>query len=187
MPRPPRRVAVVGSPGSGKTRFARQLAKRTGLPLHHLDDHYWWEGWRPTPEAEWPDVVAQLAARPCWIIDGNYAATLGPRVGTADAIVLFDLPPVTCIAGIVRRSVQIAVGRTEDLPRRVREGPGRPAATHDLSALLALVLSFRRSTLPDVWRVIEESAPDVWLVRVQSRDHANEALRGLANAAIVNT
>ena len=35
------RVLVDGLMGSGKSTFARALAARTGLPLIHLDVHYW--------------------------------------------------------------------------------------------------------------------------------------------------
>ena len=45
-----RRVLVDGMMGSGKSTFARALSAKTGLPLIHLDSHYWKPGWygRPT-------------------------------------------------------------------------------------------------------------------------------------------
>src|SRR5689334_13741303 len=46
-----RRVLVDGMMGSGKSTFARALAARTGLPLIHLDLHYWKPGWvRPSDD-----------------------------------------------------------------------------------------------------------------------------------------
>ena len=35
------RAIVIGCPGGGKSTFARALAEKTGLPLHHLDMMYW--------------------------------------------------------------------------------------------------------------------------------------------------
>jgi len=35
-----KRVLVIGSPGSGKSTLAAELARRTGLPLIHLDQKY---------------------------------------------------------------------------------------------------------------------------------------------------
>ena len=32
-----RKIIVIGSPGAGKSTFARRLRDMTGLPLHYLD------------------------------------------------------------------------------------------------------------------------------------------------------
>ena len=37
------RILVIGCPGSGKTRLARQLSEKLGLPVVHLD-RLWWTG-----------------------------------------------------------------------------------------------------------------------------------------------
>ncbi|MEO9901595.1 isopentenyl transferase family protein [Nisaea sp.] len=45
------RVLILGCPGAGKSTAARSLAKITGLPVIHLDRHYWEPGWvRPGPD-----------------------------------------------------------------------------------------------------------------------------------------
>ncbi len=31
------KIIVIGSPGAGKSTFARKLRDKTGLPLHYLD------------------------------------------------------------------------------------------------------------------------------------------------------
>lgn len=41
MLRHKRRVLVIGCAGAGKTTFATELARITGLPLIYLDRHYW--------------------------------------------------------------------------------------------------------------------------------------------------
>lgn len=187
MSRGVERILVIGSPGSGKTVFARALAQRTGLPLEHLDDHYWWEGWRRTPEPQWRAVVADLAAAPRWIIDGNYAPTLEQRLARADAIVLFDLHPLTCLRGLAARTLRIARGHPEQLPRRVREGPlPLPAASGDLLELVALTVGFRRRTRPAMLRQIDRAAPAAWLLAIRRRGDAQAVLRAL-EAAVVAT
>ena len=48
-----RRVLVTGMAGSGKSAFSRLLAAKTGLPIIHLDLHFWKPGWVAPSEGEW--------------------------------------------------------------------------------------------------------------------------------------
>ncbi len=100
------RVLVIGSGGSGKTTLARTVAQRLGLPLIHLDAHYWRPGWTPTPREEWQRVVEELLARPRWVMDGNYGGTLDMRLAACDAVVFLDLPRRVCLWRILKRRVR---------------------------------------------------------------------------------
>lgn len=97
------RVAIVGPGGAGKSTFARALGARTGLPVIHLDEHFWHPGWQPTPQDEWRAVQADLLRGPSWIADGNYGGTLDVRFRRADTVIVFALPRLRCIAGALRR------------------------------------------------------------------------------------
>ena len=98
-----RRVLVIGSPGSGKSTLAIQLARRTGLPLIHLDFEHWRSGWVEPPKDEWRARVAELVAGEEWIIDGNYGGTMDMRLARADTIVDLELPPWLCVWRILCR------------------------------------------------------------------------------------
>jgi adenylate kinase family enzyme len=99
------RVAVVGSGGSGKSTFSRQLGGATGLPVVHLDEHYWKPGWVETPRAEWVGVQEELFAADRWIADGNYSGTLDVRLARADTVIVLALPRTTCTVSVLRRTV----------------------------------------------------------------------------------
>src|SRR3954452_19155203 len=98
-----KRVAVIGSSGSGKSRFAAELGARTGLPVVHLDRLYWQAGWIPRTEREWRDRQAALVRGAEWIIDGNYGSTLDVRLAAADTVFFFDFPTWLSIAGVLQR------------------------------------------------------------------------------------
>ena len=101
-----KRVMVIGSSGAGKSVFATALAKKTGLPLIHLDVEFWNPGWVETPKEEWPAKVEALAARETWIIDGNYSGTFPLRMPRADTIILLTRPRWLCLARAIWRSAR---------------------------------------------------------------------------------
>lgn len=97
------RVLVVGSGGAGKSTLARELGRQAGLPVVHLDRHYWRPGWVATPVQEWRAIVAGLVAKPAWVMDGNYGGTLDLRIPAAELIVFLDLPRRVTMSRAVRR------------------------------------------------------------------------------------
>lgn len=97
------RVMVIGSPGAGKSTFARRLASLTGLPLRHLDAEFWLPGWTERDPAEWRDKQAGLVADDRWIIDGNYGGSLAVRSARADTVILLDYPTALCVWRAVKR------------------------------------------------------------------------------------
>jgi len=114
------RVAIVGSGGAGKTTLAAEMGRRTLLPVVHLDRLHWKPGWVETSTEEWASTVAEQAARPRWIIDGNYAGTYELRFERADTIIVVSLPRVQCLLRALQR-VTKAHGRAiqaEGCPER---------------------------------------------------------------------
>jgi adenylate kinase family enzyme len=101
-----KRVLVVGSGGAGKSTVARKLGERLGLPVIHLDAHYWNPGWIETPAEEWQERVRRLIAEPEWVMDGNYGGTLDVRLAAADTVVFLDLPRIVCLWRIVTRAAR---------------------------------------------------------------------------------
>jgi adenylate kinase family enzyme len=100
------RILVIGSPGAGKSTLATELARRTGLPLIHLDREQWRSGWVETPKGEWQRKVVELAAGDRWIIDGNYGGTLAPRLARADTVIDLEFPAWRCVWRILKRFAQ---------------------------------------------------------------------------------
>jgi len=101
---------ILGSGGAGKTRFALDLAERTGLPVVHLDPLFWRPNWQPAPIEE---ARAALAA-----------AVDEPRFGRADTVVFLDVPRLRCLWRIFSRRVRDRGRRRVDLPEGCVEGLG---------------------------------------------------------------
>ncbi len=130
-----RQVVVMGPPGSGKSTLARRLGIGCGLPVFPLDHACWGPGWVPAAPEAFRAEVERIAALPAWVMDGNYGATLAPRLARADAVVFLDLPPRVYLPRVLRRAlVGAVVGRTQAPGCRERLDP----------AFLRYALAWRR-------------------------------------------
>jgi len=78
------RICVVGTSGSGKTTFARNLARILDIPHYELDALAWGPEWEQLPRETLHQRVDEVAARPDWVIDGNYGPG-GLRRGRVDS------------------------------------------------------------------------------------------------------
>jgi adenylate kinase family enzyme len=100
------RILVIGCPGGGKTTFATTLGKRLGIPVHHLDWHFWKENRRPTPQDEFRETLKQLMQESRWILDGNFTKSIDIRIAEADTIILFDFPKAINLWRTFKRFLQ---------------------------------------------------------------------------------
>jgi adenylate kinase family enzyme len=102
-----RGVIVTGLAGSGKSTLSIALAAETGLPLIHLDLHYWKPGWVAPSEVEWREKQGEVLAGDAWIADGNYHETLDLRLQRAHTVVLLDLPWWRCSGRALLRGLRM--------------------------------------------------------------------------------
>lgn len=115
------RILIIGSPGAGKSTFARQLAARTGLPLLHLDDLYWQPGWVRVERVLWLERLHDALQGEHWIMEGNYNSTLPKRLERADTVILFALPREVCLWRVVKRELSGVHPHMTGLRRRLPE------------------------------------------------------------------
>ena len=99
------RILIIGCPGSGKTRLAKQLGDKTKLPVVHLD-RLWWTGqWENVSREEFDARLEEVLEGEKWIIDGNFSRTMPLRLKHCDTIIYLDYNRFQCLAGMVQRVV----------------------------------------------------------------------------------
>lgn len=97
------RALVIGCPGSGKSTFARTLARLRGLPVVHLDNLFWRADETTVAPREFDARLQEALALDRWIMDGNYARTLRWRLGRCDQVFFLDYPAEVCLEGVAAR------------------------------------------------------------------------------------
>ncbi len=117
-----KRVSVLGSPGSGKTTFARQLSKQEKLPVVHLDGHFHDSQYNfKNDRSSWVEHVLELTQSEKWIIEGNYRATFEDRFKRSDTVIFLDIPRGISMFRILKRRLVQGKGKRSEMPKDWQE------------------------------------------------------------------
>lgn len=155
------KVIVIGSPGAGKSTFARKLVGITGLPLYYLD-MLWHKCDKTNVSREEFDIkLDEIIKKDFWIIDGNYLRTMEKRMISCDTVFLLDYPMELCLAGAASR-----IGKKrEDMPW---------VETEFDDEFRQWILDFPNDQLPEIYNLIGKYSEgrDVFIFR--SREEAEK-------------
>ena len=94
---------IIGCSGAGKSTLARALHKKLGLPVVHLDQLWWREGWQNVSREEFDRQLDLALEMDRWIIDGNYSRTMEVRLQQCDTIIYLDFTRWACLWGMCQR------------------------------------------------------------------------------------
>lgn len=167
-----KRVLLLGAGSSGKSTLAKRLARKTGLPLIHLDGIYWRSGWNETPKQEWVSTIERLIQQPEWIMDGNYGGTLDLRLTASDTVIIMDTSPWSCIGRLVKRRLRHA-GRSR--PEMALGCPERLDAK-----FLWWMATYRMRRVPDILAKLRKAQhSDKSIIVLRSALEAESFIRGI--------
>ena len=125
------RILIIGCSGSGKSRLARKLGQKLGLPVIHLDQLWWTENWQNVTVEEFDSRLAMALNMDRWIIDGNYSRTMGVRLSQCDTVIYLDFSRWACLLGMCQRLLSSRGKTRPDMPV-LREEMNPATAAHDL-------------------------------------------------------
>ncbi len=157
------KVIIIGSPGAGKSTFARKLRDITGLPLHYLDIIYHKPDRTTVSREEFDAKLREILLSEKWIIDGNYQRTIECRMRECDTVFLLDYPVEQCLEGAQER-----VGRKREEMPWVEE-------TLD-EEFRQFILEFRQTNLPKIYTLLEKYKVGREIVIFKSRAEAENWL-----------
>lgn len=151
-----KKIMVIGSPGAGKSTFARKLQEKTNFPLYYLD-MLWHKADKTNVSREEFDArLGEILQKDAWIIDGNYQRTLEMRLQACDTVFLLDFPLKICLAGVKSR-----IGKPrEDMPW---------VETEFDAEFKQWILDFPTNQLPQIYVLLEKYKENKEIIIFKSR------------------
>jgi adenylate kinase family enzyme len=160
------RIILLGCGGSGKTRLARLLAQRMGVPAIILDE-IWRSDWTAADTPAFRATLRGLHAADAWVSDGNFAAvSFDIRLPRATQIVWVEAPRGLCLLRATLRVFRRDSGH--------RIGGLRKA--------YAFVWNFDRINRPRIEALRQQFGPDQPVVRLRG----SKAVTDFIDAATTN-
>lgn len=158
------KIIIIGSPGSGKSTFARKLRDITNLPLYYLDMLWHKKDRTNISREEFDEKLEKILKKDKWIIDGNYQRTIEMRLKECDTVFLMDYPLEVCLSGAEER-----VGKKrEDLPwieEKIDE------------EFKQIIVDFSKNKLPQIYKLLEKYQQNKNIVIFKSREEADNYIK----------
>lgn len=144
------RIIIIGGNGCGKTTVAKKLSQMLNLPLVHLDTLYWRDNWQNVSAEEFDELLLEELHKPQWILDGNILRTLPLRLKYCDTVIYMDFPRLSCVWGVMKRTVTHYGKSRPDMGGYCPEGFDR-----EEFAFLKTVWNFNRKNRKRIYTLLE--------------------------------
>ena len=138
-----KKIIVVGSPGAGKSTFAKKLRDLLVLPLYHLDTIWHKPDKSNISREEFDLKIDEIMSRDEWIIDGNYQRTMEKRLIKCDTVFLLDYQLELCLQGAKDR-----IGKKRDDMPWVEEKLDKEFENW--------IIDFPENTLPKIYDLLNK-------------------------------
>jgi adenylate kinase family enzyme len=99
----PKKFALIGLPGSGKSTFASNLGKMLNLPVHHLDRHMFEPDGKKKDKQEFIDIQKAMLNEEAWVVEGCSFSTFEMRFSKANVLIYFNFSRLVCFLRLFKR------------------------------------------------------------------------------------
>ena len=108
-----KRVNIVGTSGSGKTTFGKNLAAILSIEYIEMDEVFWLKNWVCPSDEEFFQKLETALEKEAWVLDGNYTRTIPIKWKKVDTIIWLDFSFSRTLFQAIKRSTSRAITKKE--------------------------------------------------------------------------
>ena len=99
------RINIIGTAGSGKSTFSKQIAEKLKIPYIELEALAWKSNWTEVTDEELFSKLERHLSSDDWVLDGNYPQTLHIKWKKCQMVVYLDIPFHIIFYRLLRRTL----------------------------------------------------------------------------------
>lgn len=172
------RINVIGTSGSGKSTFSRELANRLNLPYIEMDALYWKDDWKFANDEELMENIRKITESEKWLLDGNYNRTQPIKWKNVQTIIWLDYPFYLVFYRVLKRSIARLFDKKTLWGTNNRESFQKSFLSKD-SIIVWMWTSFPNMK-KRYSKLFEKNTKDWQLIRLTSPAMAKQFLKNLA-------
>ena len=173
------RINVVGTSASGKSYFARQLARRLGCPHIEMDLLFWGPDWQPVPDELFIERLEQAISEPNWVLDGNYNRTKAVKYRRVNTVIWLDYSLPRTLARAVKRATNRVWTRRELWPGTGNRESFRRSFLSRESIILWTLQTYYSNRRRYLGNMRDPDLAHINFVQLRSPKQANQLLQSL--------
>lgn len=108
-----KKIIVIGTTGSGKSRLASSLSQGLNIPHYQLDAFQFIANWEIVSDDVFFAKIKKATESDSWIIDGNFAKTHHLTWPYADTVIWIDFPLTVTLYQNISRTLKRIITREE--------------------------------------------------------------------------
>ncbi|MEZ5043804.1 MAG: shikimate kinase [Saprospiraceae bacterium] len=111
-----KKINVIGTSGSGKSTFSRQLSEALGIPYIEMDAIFWEKDWNMPKDKVFFQKLKMALKQEKWVLDGNYSRTNDLKWKEVDTIIWIDFSFARTFYQAIRRAINRVITKKELWP-----------------------------------------------------------------------
>ena len=110
------RINVVGTSGSGKSTFCRQLSELLSIPHIEMDTFFWQPNWTKLDDEKFCSILEEELKQESWILDGGYSHLTSTKWANVECVIWLDYSFTRTLSQAVRRAFRRSITKEELWP-----------------------------------------------------------------------